>query len=68
MAWGLRASPARRSKYIDLKESASKNVKNFYGGWKDIVYGFKNGILSFSKKDGMKTDSIDQRSNVLGTP
>ena len=28
----LRAYPARGSKYIDLKESVSKNVKNLYDG------------------------------------
>ena len=38
----LRVSQARRSKYIDVKESASKNVKNFYDGWEKIVYGFEN--------------------------
>ena len=64
----LRVSQARRSKYIDVKESASKNVKNFYDGWEKIVYGFENWILSFSKKDGLKTDSIDQRPNILDTP
>ena len=64
----LRVSQARRSKYIDVKESASKNVKNFYDGWEKIVHGFERLILSFSKKDGLKTDNIDQRPNILDTP
>ena len=38
----LRAYPARRSKYIAWKESASKNVKKIYEEWKKVVYGFKN--------------------------
>ena len=38
----LRVSQARRSKHIDVKESASKNAKNFYDGWEKIVYGFEN--------------------------
>ena len=29
---------------------------------------FKDRILPFCKKDGMKTDSGDQRPNILGTP
>ena len=32
------------------------------------MYGFKNGISPFCKKDGMKTDSGDQRPNILDTP
>ena len=44
----LRTYPTRRPKYIVLKKSVSKNVKNFYDGWEKIVYGFKNGILPLS--------------------
>ena len=29
---------------------------------------FKDRILPFCKKDGMKTDSGDQRPNILDTP
>ena len=58
----LRAYPAKRSKYIDLKGSVSKNVKKFYDEWEKIVNGFKNGILPLSKKDGTKTDSSDQQT------
>ena len=64
----LRAYSARVSKYIDLKESVFKNVKNFYDEWEKIVYGFKNGILPLSKKDNMKTDSADQQLDILDTP
>ena len=32
------------------------------------MYGFKNRISPFCKKDGMKTDSGDQRPNILDTP
>ena len=64
----LRAYPARGSKQIYLKESVSKNTKNFYDGWEKIVYGFKNGILPLSKKVDMKTDSGDQQPNILETP
>ena len=64
----LRAYPTRGSKYIDLKESVSKNVKNLYDGWEKIVYGFKKGILSFSKKDDMKTESGDQELDISDTP
>ena len=64
----LRAYPARGSKYIDLKENVSKNVKNLYDGWEKIVYGFKKGILSFSKKDDVKTDSSDQELDISDTP
>ena len=63
----LRTYPARRSKYIDLKEIVSKNVKNCYDGWEKIVYGFKDGILLLSKKDSTKTDSSDQ-TDILDTP
>ena len=56
----LRAYPGRGSKYISLKESVSKIVKNIYDGWEKIVYGFKNEILPLPKKDDMKTDSGDQ--------
>ena len=63
----LRTYSARVSKYIDLKESVSKNAKNFYDGWEKIVYGFKNGLLPLSKKDYMKTDSADQQLDILDT-
>ena len=53
------------SKYIDLKESVSKNTKKFYDGWKKIVNMFKNGILRLSKKVGAKTDSGDQQTDNL---
>ena len=64
----LRTYQARGSKYIDLKESVSKNAKKVFDGWEKIVYGFKNGILLPLKKNDMKTDSGDQRSNILDTP
>ena len=64
----LRTYQARGSKYIDLKESVSKNAKKVFDGWEKIVYGFKNGILPPLKKNDMKTDSGDQRSNILDTP
>ena len=63
----LRAFPARTSKYIDLKESVSKNAKKFYDGWEKIVYGFKKGMLPLSKKDDMKTDSGDQQPDISDT-
>ena len=49
-----RACPAIGSKYIDSKESVSKNFKKFYDGWEKIVYGFENGKLPLSKKDDTK--------------
>ena len=55
-------------KYIDLKESASKNVKSIYDGWEKIIYAFKKGILPLSKKDDMKTDSGDQQPDISDTP
>ena len=64
----IRTYQARVPKYIDINESVSKNVKKFYEGWEKIVYGFKNGILSLSKKNDMKTDSADQQLDVLDTP
>ena len=64
---GLRAYPATRSKYIDLKEGISKNVKNFYDGWEKIVNGFQNKILPLSKKAGEKTDSDDQQPDISDT-
>ena len=64
----LRAYPVRRSKYISLKESVSKNVKHFHDEWEKIVYGFKNGILPLLKKDKMKTDSGDQQLDISDTP
>ena len=54
-------------KYIDLKESVSKNVNSFYDGWEEIVHGFKNGILPLSKMDDMKIDSADQQLDILDT-
>ena len=64
----LRACPARGSKYIDLKESAFENAKNFYDGSEKIVNGFKNGILPLSKTYGTKTVSSDQQTDILDTP
>ena len=64
----LRAYPVRGSKYIDLKESVSKNVKNVYDGWEKVVSGLKNKILSLSKKAVEKTDSDNQQSDILDTP
>ena len=55
------------SKYIELKESVSKNVKDFYDGWEKIVYGFRNGTLPLSKIDDMKTESSDQEPDILET-
>ena len=63
----LRPYPARVPKYIDLKESVSKNVDNFYDGSEKIAYGFKNEILPFSKKDDTKTDSANQQLDILDT-
>ena len=60
----LRGFLAKASKYIDLKKSVSKNVKNFCDGWEKIVYAFKKGILPLSKKDDMKTDSGDQQPDI----
>ena len=31
------------------------------------IYGFKNGILPLFKKDDMKTDSGDQKPDILDT-
>ena len=62
-----KAYPARGSKYIDLKESASKKVSNFYDGCEKIVNGFTNKILPLFKKDGVKTDSGDQQPDILDT-
>ena len=59
----LKAYPAKRSKYINLKESVSKNVKKFYDGWEKIVYGFKNGRLPLSKKSG-----DDQQPDISDAP
>ena len=64
----LRAYPARGSKYIDLKESVSKNVKKNYDGWGKIVSGYKNKIFPLSKKVDEKTDSDDQQPDILDTP
>ena len=64
----LRAYPARGSKYIDLKESVSKNVKNVYDGREKVASGLKNKILSLSKKAVEKTDSDNQQSDILDTP
>ena len=62
-----RACPARGSKYIDLKESISKNFKKFYDGWEKIFDGFKNGKLPLSKKDDTKSGSSDKQTDVLDT-
>ena len=63
-----KACPARGSKYIDLKESASKKVKKNYDGWEKIVNEFTNKILPLLKKDGVKNDSGDQQPDILDTP
>ena len=63
----LRAYSEKGSKYIDLKESVSKNVKDFYDGWEKIIYGFRNGTLPLSKIDDMKTESGDQEPDILET-
>ena len=63
-----RAYAARVSKYIDLKESVSNNVKTFDDGWEKIVNRLKNGILTLSKKVGTKTDSGEQQPDVLDIP
>ena len=60
----LKTYPARESKYIDLKESVFKNANNFYDGWKEHFYRFKNEILSLSIMDGAKTDSGDQQPDT----
>ena len=64
----LRVYLARGSKYIDLKESVSKNVKRLYDGWEKFVNGFKNGILPPSKKIDVKTNIGDQQQDILDTP
>ena len=46
----LKVYPARGYKCIDLKESVSKNTKNFYDGWKKICYGFKMEYYHFLKR------------------
>ena len=61
----LRAYPARGPKYIDLKESAFKNAKNYYDGWKKIVYGFENGILPFHLDKNMHTDNIKDENGLI---
>ena len=63
----MRTYSEKGSKYIDLKESVSKNVKDFYDGWKKIVYGFRNGTLPLSKIDDMKTENGDQEPECLET-
>ena len=45
----LRAYPARRSEYIDLKESTSKNTKNFHDGWEKLFMGLKMEYYHFLK-------------------
>ena len=62
----LKTYPARESKYIDLKENVFKNANNFYEGWKENFYRFKNEILSLSVMDGAKTDSGDQQPDTWG--
>ena len=43
----LRAQPGRGSRYIDFKESVSKNVKSFYDGWEKLFMGLKTEITGF---------------------
>ena len=45
----LRDYPARMSKYIDLKESVSKNAKNVYDGWGKMFIGLKMEYYHFLK-------------------
>ena len=61
----LKDYPTRVSKYIDLKKSASKNVKNFHDEWEKIVNAFKNKIMPLSKKIDEKTDRDDQQPDIL---
>ena len=49
MLYILRAYPARRSEYIDLKESTSKNTKNFRDGWEKLFMGLKMEYYHFLK-------------------
>ena len=63
----LRAYSEKVSKYIELKESVSKNVKDFYDGWEKSVYWFRNGTLPLSKIDDLKTESGDQEPDILET-
>ena len=65
---GLRAYPARGSTYIDLQESASRNVKKNYDGWDKIFNRFKNRILALSKKALEKSESDNQHPDILDTP
>ena len=46
----LRAYPAKLSKYIDLNESAFKNVKNFMTDGKKLFTGLKMEYYHFLKK------------------
>ena len=64
----LTVYPPRRSEFIYLKESVSKNRNFFYDRCEKRVYGFKNGTLLLSKKYGTKTDSNDQQPDILDTP
>ena len=63
----LRTYSEKVSKYIESKESVSKNVKDFYDGWEKSVYGFRNGTLPLSKIDDMKTENGDQEPDILET-
>ena len=51
----LRAYPARGSKQIYLKESVSKNTKNFYDGWEKKQTKF-NDFLSQIKEEQKNID------------
>ena len=42
---GLRAYPARGSKYVDLKESVLKNAKNSYDGWEKLLMSLKTKYI-----------------------
>ena len=64
----IKSVSSKFSRYIHFKESVSLNVKSFYDGWEKIVYGFKKGILPFSKMDDMKIDSGDQQPDISDTP
>ena len=62
----LKVYPARGYKCIDLKESVSKNTKNFYDGWKKICYGFKMEYYHFLKRLVWKP--IYQQPYILDAP
>ena len=52
---------------MSQKNKLLKIKKNIYDGLEKNIYGFKNGILPLFKKDDMKTDSGDQKPDILDT-